>query len=417
MSRRSIRPWKSLPPAWFIIGIHAAAVSFAASPATQPALPPPVDPATLPQTVPAQPGTLPAPPPVLDPAAERQWRDLENSKREFEVRMLLTQLLDDPDIGMDPARRRLAKLGPDAWQALPIAMAAFRDPDDPRGEFATAVLIEFGDKAMPIVTGVLKEKDPPAIVQRRALMLFERVLLRGVRPEAVYPATELLPDLLAGGKLADVEVLQILRIAQAVGGDADRQRTDLTDEVHRIIAKSTGETRRQALKAYVATRGVSENHLGLLLKMAVSEAPENADSAARRDIAEDRNLALWLIANAGPRADYAAPRLARMLNDPSAKLRGRAAYALASVAPASPEAREGLLTAVRRGDTAVRTLLAPALRSHPEGAEATIAALRQLAEQNDNPAARAEAKAALHQIGPAAAVPAAPATQPGGARE
>ena len=136
---------------------------------------------------------------------------------------------------------------------------------------------------------------------------------------------------------------------------------------------------------------------------ALVKALSHQDSAVRSYVAE-------ALASVGPAAAPATPDLTKALGDREPGVRWAAAEALAAIGPKAAPAIPGLIEALKDEFLYVRICAAGALGSIGLKTEAAIAALKEAA---NDPALRAEAEWALHQIaGVAPGANAASSAQP-----
>lgn len=132
---------------------------------------------------------------------------------------------------------------------------------------------------------------------------------------------------------------------------------------------------------------------------AAREATGTLQDLLRSPDASVRIAAAEALAAIGPDAASAGPALAARLRDPDPRVRSAAAYALTRTGPANHDLAADLLTAVRRKDRTLCTILAPNVKLDGDSGKRVRPQLADLARHDPDEATRTLAWTALHDMG------------------
>lgn len=286
---------------------------------------------------------------------------------------LVGQLTDEDPTSRILAAQWLARLGPDAKEALPsLVEVALHDPNQDAGAAAgTAVRTLDLTAARDVVAGSLPALwDADAEIRQKAC-----VVLGSLGPVA-KPAVPSLMTMLddtdewvrerAVGALGRIgipqtDIVAALRKAMEDPASVVRYRAAAQFAFHIpvtvAIVPSLMELRNDQDKSVAALAGVALEHAGH------SERQDVSNLVALLERPGEKDYALQQLAQLGPDAADAAPVLIAVLKDSLALNRYLAAEALRAIGPAAEEAVPALIAALHDADPIVTESAAEALEA------------------------------------------------------
>ena len=300
------------------------------------------------------------------------------------------------------AVKALARIGPEAKEAVPALIAALKDKDDGVRSFAAEALGRIGKEAVPALIVALKDQNA------------------GVRNSAVYTlgrigpeAKEVVPALIAALKDKDDGVRSFAaealgRIGKEAVPALIAALKDQNAVVRPLATYALGRIGKEAVHALIAAlkdqdagrRSSAAEALGEMRPEAKEAAPALIATLKDQD-AGVRRYAAEALGRIGPGAKEAAPALIAALKDHDADVRRSAAQALGLIGPEAKEAVPALIAALTDHDVGVRRSAVYTLgRIGPEAKEAVPALIATLKDQDDE--VRRYAAAVLGRIGPEA---------------
>lgn len=286
---------------------------------------------------------------------------------------LIEQLYDQDATARILAAQWLAKLGPDAKDALPalVDVALHDSNQDASAAAATAIHTLDLTAAREVVNGYLPALwDPNADVRRKACVVLGS--LGPVAKPAVASLITMLDDTddlvreRAVGALGSIgipqaEIVAALTKAMHDAASAVRYRAAAQFAYH--IPVTAG-----AVSSLMELRDDQDKSVASLAELALEHAGQNdrqdvSNLVALLDRPGEKDYALQQLAQLGPQAADAAPVLISILKDSLALNRYLAAEALRAIGPAAEEAVPELIAALHDPDPIVTESAAEALEA------------------------------------------------------
>ncbi len=286
---------------------------------------------------------------------------------------LIEQLKDEEPTARILAAQWLAKLGPDAKEAVPALVdAALRDPNQDVSAAAAAAIHTLDlSAARDVVSGYLPALwDGDAAVRRKAC-----AVLGSLGPVAKPAVSSLIT------MLDDTDELVRERAVGALGAIGIPQ-SEIVTALIRALRDPASIVRYRAAAQFAFHVPVTVAAVPSLLELrndpdksvaALAEiALEHAGQPDRQDVSHlvallerpgEKDYALQQLAQLGPQAADAAPVLVSVLKDSLALNRYLAAEALRAIGPAAEEAVPELIVALHDPDPIVTESAAEALEA------------------------------------------------------
>ncbi|MBL8795988.1 MAG: HEAT repeat domain-containing protein, partial [Planctomycetia bacterium] len=198
----------------------------------------------------------------------------------------------------------------------------------------------------------------------------------------------------AAGYLAEAGEPAVPALIEAMKDPSEKVRAKAVVTLGRIPAKAT----LKPLIAAFQDDACGDSAVEIVVKLDAAAVPE-LTTALTHESPAIRGRAAQALAEIGSSADESRPALLKALQDKEPKVRARAAEALARIGPAQ-EDEAGLVAALKDENPEVRSQVAAALGKRGTGAGQAVTPLLNQLQKDKNEDARAAAAGALGKIRP-----------------